>query len=327
MRRLWKNILILLATVVILFCVSFVFVLAEKGKLDDRVELDIPPGSAWNFVASQLSEKRVIQSKKSFLFAVYLLGAQNNLRSGTFEIDGTWRYYSIIKYLQNGEEKLIDVTIPEGWNLEQIADKIEATFGIESAEFLEKTSAELFDINTEGQKTVIGFLFPDTYAFSKNVSPEKIVRTMIKRFDEQITPKIREGIAKQGFSFYEGITLASIVQGEVIFDEECRAISSVYQNRIKKGMKLQADPTIQYILPGPPRRLYNKHLEIESPYNTYKYSGLPPGPINNPGLEAIRAVAFPDTTEYLYFVAKGDGYHQFNKTFRAHNRAKRKFRK
>jgi len=324
---LWKNILILLGAVVILFGISFIFVLAEKGEFDGKVELDIPPGSTWNFVASQLSNKSVIQSKKPFLFAVRLLGAQNNLRSGTFEISGNWRYYSIIQFLQNGEEKLISVTIPEGWNLEQIAEKIEAIFGIESAKFLEKTSAELWDANTENQKNIIGFLFPDTYAFSKNVSPEKIIQTMLKRFDEQVTAEIRVGIVNRGFSFYEGITLASIIQGEVIFDEECRAVSSVYQNRIKKGMKLQADPTIQFILPGPPRRLYNKHLEIDSPYNTYKYYGLPPGPINNPGLEAIRAVAFPDTTKFLYFVARGDGYHQFNKTFRAHNRAKRKFRK
>ena len=128
-----------------------------------------------------------------------------------------------------------------------------------------------------------------------------------------------------GLSILEVITLASIIEGEAIYDSERSIISAVYHNRLKKGMKLQADPTIQYIIDDGPRRLLKDDLKIKSNYNTYLYKGLPPGPINNPGRESIIAALYPSVNEYLYFVAKGDGYHTFTKNEKDHNEAKRKF--
>ena len=122
-------------------------------------------------------------------------------------------------------------------------------------------------------------------------------------------------------------TLASIIQGEAIHDDEMPIISSVYHNRLKRGMLLQADPTIQYIIPGKPRRIYNKDLEVDSPYNTYKYKGLPPGPINNPGLKALKAAIMPAETDYLYFVSNGEGRHIFNYSNEEHNQAKLKLKR
>ena len=116
--------------------------------------------------------------------------------------------------------------------------------------------------------------------------------------------------------------MASIIQGEAMYEDEMPIISSVYHNRLKQGMLLQADPTIQYIIPGKPRRLFNKDLEVDDPYNTYKYKGLPPGPINNPGLAALKAAIMPAETDYLYFVSNGEGRHTFTRTVSAHNQAK-----
>jgi UPF0755 protein len=128
-----------------------------------------------------------------------------------------------------------------------------------------------------------------------------------------------------GLSLHQTITLASIIEGEARVDSERAVISAVYWNRLRKGMRLQADPTIQYLIPGPPRRVLNRDLEIDSPYNTYRYAGLPPGPVNNPGINSVLAALYPRSAGYLYFVARGDGSHIFSYTLEQHNAAKREF--
>jgi UPF0755 protein len=147
---------------------------------------------------------------------------------------------------------------------------------------------------------------------------------MVSEYQDHISDDMRNRITELGFSELQLITLASIIEGEAIYDEERKNISSVYHNRLNKGMRLQADPTIQYIIKDGPRRLLNKDLNIESPYNTYLNEGLPIGPINNPGLKSILAALYPAESEYIYFVAKGDGYHTFSRTQKEHNFAKRK---
>ena len=138
---------------------------------------------------------------------------------------------------------------------------------------------------------------------------------------------MRERMDEINLTENEVLALASIIEGEAIYDSERPRISGVYHNRLKKGMRLQADPTIQYIIEDSPRRLLNKDLKIKSPYNTYLNYGLPPGPINSPGLESIKAALYPEKVDFLFFVAKGDGYHTFSKTEKEHNKAKRAFQK
>ena len=138
---------------------------------------------------------------------------------------------------------------------------------------------------------------------------------------------MHEQMKKIKMTEVEVLTLASIIEGEAIYDRERPIISGVYHNRLNTGMRLQADPTIQYIIDESPRRLLNRDLKIDSPYNTYLYNGLPPGPINNPGLESIKAALYPESNDYFYFVARGDGYHTFSKTKEQHNKAKRDFQK
>ena len=150
---------------------------------------------------------------------------------------------------------------------------------------------------------------------------KEIVSVMSAEFRKKITPQIREEMSKRNISLKELIAMASIIEGETRYEPEKKTISGVYYNRIKKGMKLQADPTVQYILPGGPKnRLMYSDLKIESPYNTYLYKGLPPGPINNPGLSSIMAALYPEENKLLYFVAKGDGSHRFAESYEEHKK-------
>ena len=157
----------------------------------------------------------------------------------------------------------------------------------------------------------------------KSYTEEDIIQVMVNQYNYNYDKYIKDAGERMNFSKLEITTLASIIQGEAMDEKEMPMISSVYHNRLIKKMYLQADPTIQYIIPGENRRLYNKDLKVDSPYNTYKYKGLPPGPINNPGLAALIAATKPDKTDYLYFVADGSGKHIFSKTNSEHNRAKK----
>jgi|TARA_B100001105_G_scaffold79331_1_gene62840 UPF0755 protein len=150
---------------------------------------------------------------------------------------------------------------------------------------------------------------------------------MVEEYKKNFNDDLRMRMKDIGMTEREVITLASIIEGEAIYNRERPVIAGVYHNRLKLGMRLQADPTIQYIVEDGPRRLLKKDLKIDSPYNTYLNYGLPPGPINNPGLESIKAALYPADTEYLYFVARGDGYHNFSRTEEEHNKAKREFQK
>jgi len=182
------------------------------------------------------------------------------------------------------------------------------------------------DLNINS-KTLEGYLFPETYYFFEGVDKKTIIKRLVK---EHFSFWNEENILKAdelGFTPIEIVTLASIIEGEAIYDSERPIISAVYHNRLKKGMKLQADPTVQYIIKDGPRRLLNKDLRIKSLYNTYMYKGLPPGPINSPGLQSLLAALNPQINNYFYFVAKGDGYHTFSKNEKEHERAKRAFQR
>jgi len=172
-----------------------------------------------------------------------------------------------------------------------------------------------------------GYLFPDTYYFYRNESSERVIRKMNSNFFSHLDDSLRKKISSSGRNLHEILTLASIIEGECMIDSERKIVSSLYHNRLKKNMKLESDPTIQYIIPDGPRRLLNIDLKNESPYNTYMYRGLPPGPINNPGIKSIIAAIYPEKTNYIYMVANGDGSHTFTRTYRSFLIAKSKFQK
>lgn len=291
-----------------------------------RVEINIPKGVTLSEISDILKEKRIISNKRTFTMAVKSLGHEKNIPAGRYVLHNAPTNKAIINQLVYGVPTLKNITVLEGWSIIDIANELEIKLKINKKKFLRlsKDSKMVKLFNLEGN-SFEGYLFPDTYTFAEGVDSYLILNKMVNEFNNNFSKSMKVQAQEMGMSILEVITLASIIEGEAIYDSERSIISAVYHNRLKKGMKLQADPTIQYIIDDGPRRLLNKDLKIESDYNTYQNIGLPPGPINNPGKQSIVAALYPSVNKYLYFVARGDGYHTFSENEKEHNKAKRKF--
>ena len=305
-----------------------IILLWPQSDIDDAVSISISKGSTLIDISTELHSKKVIKKRSSFILAVKILGYEKDIPAGKFNIDNVSTNYSLVNKLINSVNVSKKVTILEGWSINEIAEKLHSSLKIDKKSFLNasknKALLDKWDIKSNSFE---GYLFPNTYQFAEDVSPIKIIDKMVSEYKKNVTKKMYDRMSKINLNENEVLTLASIIEGEAIYDSERPTISGVYHNRLKKGMRLQADPTIQYIIDDSPRRLLNKDLKIKSPYNTYLNHGLPPGPINNPGLESIKAALYPEEIDFLYFVAKGDGYHTFSKTEKEHNKAKRAFQK
>lgn len=292
----------------------------------ERVEINIPKGVSLSQIGNILKEESIISNKRTFTMAVKSLGHEKNIPAGRYVLHNALNNRAIINQLVYGVPSLKSITVLEGWTIYQIANELEKELKISKKTFLrlcnDQRVIKLFDL--EGN-SLEGYLFPDTYTFAEEVDPYLVLTRMVNEFINNITKSMEVQAQEMNMSLLEVITLASIIEGEAIYDSERAIISAVYHNRLKRGMKLQADPTIQYIIDDGPRRLLNNDLKIESKYNTYLYRGLPPGPINSPGKESIIAALYPSVNEYLYFVARGDGYHTFSTNEKDHNKAKKKF--
>ena len=306
---------------------SFAFLVLnwEQNTIEGVITVRIPKGKTLKEITGILSEKNIVKSDRSFMLAVRSLGYEKDIQAGNLILHEPKTNFRLIHQLVNGMPELVKITILEGWNIYKVAETLENTLGIHQNKVISLCMNKWFIRNMDIKApTLEGFLFPETYYFVETESPRIILRKMVSEYQDHISDDMRNRITELGFSELQLITLASIIEGEAIYDEERKNISSVYHNRLNKGMRLQADPTIQYIIKDGPRRLLNKDLNIESPYNTYLNEGLPIGPINNPGLKSILAALYPAESEYIYFVAKGDGYHTFSRTQKEHNFAKRK---
>ncbi len=305
-----------------------IVLLWPQGNIDELAEIYISKGSTLIDVSAELYDKKVINNKSSFILAVKILGYEKDIPAGKFNIANTSTNYSLINNLINSVNVSMKVTILEGWSIDEIAEKLHTSIKIDKKSFINASQNEnllkKWDVNSDSFE---GYLFPNTYQFTEHETATEIINKMVSEYKKNITKKMRDRMSKMDLTENEVLTLASIIEGEAIYDSERPRISGVYHNRLNKGMRLQADPTIQYIINDSPRRLLNKDLKIKSPYNTYLNHGLPPGPINNPGIESIKAAIYPEEIDFLYFVAKGDGYHTFSKTEKEHNRAKRAFQK
>jgi len=305
-----------------------VLLLWPQGNPYDFVKVTIPKGASLNEVGITLKNNNIIQNKQSFQLAVKILGYEKDIPAGRFRIEKASTNYAIIDQLVNGKQLTKKVTIREGWTISMIAKELDEKLGIKTHFFEDEArNKNLLDKWGIQAKSFEGYLFPNTYQFNENELPSDIINVMVQEYKRNLSDEMLVQMNQIKMSEQEVLTLASIIEGEAIYDKERAIISGVYHNRLKKGMRLQADPTIQYILEDGPRRLLNRDLKIVSPYNTYLNKGLPPGPINNPGIESIKAALFPTESDYLYFVARGDGYHTFSKTEKQHNKAKRDFQK
>jgi UPF0755 protein len=292
----------------------------------DKTVFVIEKGMSLNTVTNLLYEKDIIHNKSFFKYRVYFLGLSNKIPVGTFVVEGKVSSRNIINTIFKDGPIRLKLTIPEGSSSEQIFLNANILFDASdnyNVLFKDLTFMKEFNIQASSLE---GYLFPDTYYFFEGTTGRKVLVTMIDEFWKNFNKTFIERTNELGFTVHEVVTLASIIEGEALLDKERAIISSVYHNRLKKRMKLQADPTIQYLIPGNPKALSIRDLRRVSPYNTYLNYGLPPGPINNPGLESIRAALYPASTDYLYFVAQGDGSHVFTTNQQDHLKAKKLYK-
>ncbi len=274
-------------------------------------------------IAATLDSLGIIRHRSVFVAAAWASGTARKLQAGFYRVPSKLTEWELLRLLRKGKVSGIPVTIPEGLTARQIGGVLHRTIGIDSAGFVQATRDSAV-AHRLGEPLLEGRLMPATYTFTPDEAPESILKQLVaahrRMFD---TEDVRAGAARLNLTPDEVLTLASIVEGEAQAPEERRRIAGVYLNRLRIGMRLQADPTVQYALPRGPRRLFLRDYRIESPYNTYLHSGLPPGPVNNPGRASVDAVLDPEQHEFLYFVADGTGHHIFTKTYEAHQDAVR----
>lgn len=269
-----------------------------------------------------------MRDRRALIMLARITGLERHFPAGEITLKPGMSVWQLVWALRRSGASTVDVTLPEGLSARQIAAILQAKGVVDSAAFVRaESNTELLRKLQINAPDLEGFLFPDTYNLYHQMDADAVVEKMVARFSRIWNDSMTTRANELGWSVRQVLTLASIIQGEVIVPSEARTVSSVYHNRLKAGMLLQADPTIQYIIADGPRRLLRDDLEIDSPYNTYQHRGLPPGPISNPGLAAILATLYPADTDYLYFVAKGDGSHAFNATEAGHWRDKWKFQK
>ena len=313
----------LLSSLVLAFLILFNVILSwDISCTNPDAILVIPEGATVNAVCDSLILKMCDLDKNVFKAGLYLQGKSRGIFSGKYPLKGIHDVGGLTKLITAPSGERIKVTILEGWELERIIDELNLYLEIDPYKFRQTCYDHNFMSTLNIQAPSLeGFLFPDTYYFFTSYLEEDIIRTMVNQFNYHYNKSVKYFAGQRGMSKLETTTMASIIQGEAMYEDEMKTISSVYHNRLKKDMLLQADPTVQYAIAGPNIRLYYKHLKTESAYNTYKYKGLPPGPINSPGLAALQAAVMPITTDFLYFVANGTGRHTFTRTMKEHNRA------
>lgn len=283
-----------------------------------EVVIRLRPGQPFSVAAAQLAEAGVVWSELNLKVWAYFLGVDRRVRPGEYLLRGPISGRSALEQMESGTAGYRVLTIPEGSTVEEIALLYEAAGFGTAAGFLQVTEEPSLRQELQMPATGYeGYLFPDTYHFVWADPPERMIRTMVRRFREQ-TAALAGEREQLGLSEHAMVTLASIIEKEAKLPEERPLISAVFHNRLRRGMRLQADPTAVYGL-GPGVQPAPDHLRRRTPYNTYQNEGLPPGPICNPGLAAMLAAVRPAPVDYLYFVARGDGSHAFSRSLEEHN--------
>jgi UPF0755 protein len=318
--------LLSLAMAIIITGFGLYFVKPVEKAGSDQVIM-VQEGMSLKEVAERLESRGILRNKKIFILWTRLMGYSRQIKAGEYLLSSSMAPIKIMEILTRGIIITYSVTIPEGFSIDQIGGILAEKGLVDKAEFI-SIAKEQEIISKYGivGASLEGYLYPDTYQFGRGLSPVSIIDSMIKRFNEVVRP-YSEQIDESGMTIEEVITLASIIEKETGRAEERPIIASVFLNRIRRGMRLESDPTVIYGMDNFQGNLTRKDLSEYTPYNTYMIRGLPPGPIANPGLESIRAVLFPSETDYLYFVSKNDGSHYFSKNLEEHNRAVRIYQK
>ncbi len=294
-----------------------------------QVVIEIKKGGNLNSISSLLHQKGLIRYPQVFKLLAKIRGVVYNLKAGEYRLSPVMTPVEILNNIARGRVIQHQITVPEGYNIYQVGDLLQKHGFTKKDTFLNKafdpeTIKKLgFNINS-----LEGYLFPETYYFEKNVSDYDILKKMVDTFKKRImTHETMAAVEKSNLSLHEIVTLASIIEKETGKEEERSLISAVFHNRLKKKMRIQSDPTVIYAIKDFDGNIRKKDLEIDSPYNTYRYAGLPPGPIANPGLNSIKTALHPANVNFLYFVSKKNGEHKFSLTLKEHNQAVLKYQK
>ncbi len=289
----------------------------------------IPRGTPFKAVAHKLEQAGLIRDIDDFLLVARLMRAATRAKAGEYELSTSMGAMEIINSLTRGEVKNHPVTIPEGYNIAEIAKVLKSAKIIgDSQKFvtLAKDGAFASKFGFESE-SLEGFLFPDTYNFTKEMDDKEVITAMVERFKSIYYPALNTRAQNRGMGISEAVTLASIIEKETGAGHERPLISAVFHNRLAQGIRLQSDPTVIYGIKDFDGNLTKKHLQTRTPYNTYRNGGLPPGPIANPGKASLEAAIEPAEAEYIYFVSRNDGTHHFSTTLREHINAVNKFQK
>ena len=318
-----KEINTTLSIAITILIIFITIILSVNNRVANSSVITIEKGMSLNSVSNLLLENEIIVNQNIFKLKVITRGLASKIPTGRFLVDGKISDAILIDLIFNKGPIKLKLTIPEGSQSKNLFKDINTLLNTDYDFNKYFNSTKILEQYKVDASSLEGYLYPDTYYLYHDSSPEEIIDILLSEFWKKFDENLQDRANQLGFSVHEVVTLASIIEGEAMLDSERSTISSVYHNRLKINMKLQADPTIQYIIPGPPKTLSNRDLRIKSDYNTYQNYGLPPGPINNPGIASIKAALYPEDTNFLFFVAQGDGSHAFTTNEKDHEEAKR----
>ncbi|HJU41829.1 MAG TPA: endolytic transglycosylase MltG [Vicinamibacterales bacterium] len=295
-----------------------------RGYPDAEVFVDIPPGSSPSTIGNRLVETGVIRDARTWQIALWISGRSRSLRAGEYRFDAPLHALDVIDKIARGDVYRRRLTFREGLTIPEMAQVFEERGFGKADEFRQaaQNAGLINDLDPEA-RDLEGYLFPETYALPRGTSAAAVVAQMVDGFKTALTPELRSAAAAAGLSTRQLVTLASLVEKETGTPAERPLVAAVYNNRLKIGMAMQADPTVIYALQQAGKytgNLRRDDLQFDSPYNTYRYAGLPPGPIAAPGKASLEAAAKPADVDYLYFVSRNDGSHVFASTLEEHNR-------
>jgi peptidoglycan lytic transglycosylase G len=323
----WTSFLIATAALVV-FIHLYIALFVPPSREKTWKEVQVTEGMSFKAVAATLKKEGLIRYRGYFELVGRLRGISRKVRVGYYGLSTNMSMWDVLESLRKGKVIEYEVVIPEGYNLYQIGWTLASTPLVANAQQfinLVKNKEYVHSLGIDAD-TLEGYLFPDTYYLPKGIKLEDIPKRMVTRYRTVFNESLRSRAEELGFTENQILTLASIVEKEAKIPAERKRISAVYHNRLKMGMKLQADPTTVYGKKAWVTRVTKEDLKRRSPYNTYLHKGLPPGPIANPGEGSILAALYPEDVDYIYFVAQGDGSHYFSSDFRSHEKAVERYR-
>lgn len=327
---------------VLLLGVSVNEIYLPHSQISGNKDVEISQGLGSRAIGDLLKRGGFIRSKWFFVIYASLRGEASSLKPGTYNFSDRDSIYGIVKTLVKGGTNETIITIPEGWTIKNIADYLENENIVRASDFIQTINpyklpdiAGQFDLLKDKPVNVglEGYLFPDTYRIFKGADAEYLILKMLSNFDRKLTPEFRQEIQKQHKTVFEIVTMASLIENEVVSEEDRAVVSGILWKRLDEGIPLQVDATIAFIKNQQSKnqnnnsKISSEDIKINSPYNTYKYRGLPLGPISNPGISAIKAAIYPQDSPYYYYLSTPDGKTIFSKTLDEQNSAKRKYLK